>query len=61
MPLTLGERGNSKTDPFLWGLLPENEKVLDQWGKGKSGRAWSLQSRPYGMARDVVLIYPAFS
>jgi len=33
MPLTLGEHGNSKTDPFLWGLLPDNEKVLDQWGK----------------------------
>jgi serine/threonine-protein kinase HipA len=33
MPLTLGEHGNSKTDPFLRGLLPDNEKVLDQWGK----------------------------
>jgi serine/threonine-protein kinase HipA len=33
MPLTLREHGNSKTDPFLWGLLPDNEKVLDQWGK----------------------------
>jgi HipA-like protein len=33
MPLTLGEHGNSKTDPFLWGLLPDNEQVLDQWGK----------------------------
>jgi serine/threonine-protein kinase HipA len=33
MPLTLGEHGNSETDPFLWGLLPDNEKVLDQWGK----------------------------
>lgn len=33
MPLTLSEHGNTKTDPFLWGLLPDNEKVLDQWGK----------------------------
>ncbi|HXA76900.1 MAG TPA: type II toxin-antitoxin system HipA family toxin [Candidatus Acidoferrales bacterium] len=33
MPLTLDEHGNSKTDPFLWGLLPDNEKVLDRWGK----------------------------
>jgi Restriction endonuclease len=24
-------------------------------GQGKSGHAWSLQNRPYGMARDVVL------
>ena len=30
---TPGEHGNSKTDPFLWGLLPDNEKVLDQWSK----------------------------
>jgi|KBSMisStandDraft_5_1062788.scaffolds.fasta_scaffold2409873_1 hypothetical protein len=30
-------------------------------GQGKSGHAWSLQNRPYEMARDVVLIYPAFS
>jgi PD-(D/E)XK nuclease superfamily protein len=26
-------------------------------GQGKSGHAWSLQNRPYEMARDVVLIY----
>ena len=30
-------------------------------GQGKSGHAWSLQNRPYEMARDAVLIYPAFS
>lgn len=33
MPLALREHGHAKTDPFLWGLLPDNEKVLDQWGK----------------------------
>ena len=33
MPLTLAEHGNAKADPFLWGLLPDNEKVLDHWGK----------------------------
>src|SRR6202041_3655240 len=47
MPLTLGEHGNSKTDPFLWGLLPDNEKVLDQWGKKfqvTSGNAFGLMA-----------------
>jgi serine/threonine-protein kinase HipA len=33
MPLALKEHGHAKTDPFLWGLLPDNEKVLDTWGK----------------------------
>jgi hypothetical protein len=30
---TLGEHWNSKTDPFLWGLLLDNEEVLDPWSK----------------------------
>ena len=30
-------------------------------GRVKTGHAWSLQNRPYEMARDVILIYPAFS
>ena len=33
MPLGLSEHANSKIDPFLWGLLPDNERVLDQWGR----------------------------
>jgi serine/threonine-protein kinase HipA len=33
MPFALREHGHAKTDSFLWGLLPDNEKVLDQWGK----------------------------
>jgi serine/threonine-protein kinase HipA len=33
MPLALTEHGNAKIDPFLWGLLPDNAKVLDQWGQ----------------------------
>ena len=36
---------------FLWPNLK---------GQSKTGHAWSLQNRPYGMARDVILIYPAF-
>jgi hypothetical protein len=27
-------------------------------GQGKSGHAWSLQNRPYGMAQDVTLFIP---
>ena len=30
-------------------------------GHFKTGHAWSLQNRPYEMARDVNLFYPAFS
>jgi serine/threonine-protein kinase HipA len=33
MPLALAEHGHAKIDPFLWGLLPDNEKVLDNWAR----------------------------
>jgi serine/threonine-protein kinase HipA len=33
MPLGLAEHGNARIDAFLWGLLPDNERVLDQWGR----------------------------
>ena len=33
MPLALAQHGHAKTDPFLWGLLPDNQLVLDQWAK----------------------------
>jgi serine/threonine-protein kinase HipA len=33
MPLALSEHGNGKIDPFLWGLLPDNGNVLNQWGR----------------------------
>ena len=44
-------------------LLEAKQERLAQTlsGQGKSGHAWSLQNRPYEMARDAVLIYPAFS
>src|ERR1700681_342435 len=29
----LAEHGHTKIDPFLWGLLPDNEKVLDNWAR----------------------------
>ncbi len=33
MPLALTEHGNQKIDPYLWGLLPDNEQILDKWGR----------------------------
>lgn len=33
MPLALAEHGHAKIDSFLWGLLPDNEKVLDNWAR----------------------------
>lgn len=33
MPLALSEHGNAKIDAFFWGLLPDNERVLDQWAR----------------------------
>lgn len=33
MPLGLSEHGNKKIEPFLWGLLPDNARVLEEWGR----------------------------
>src|SRR5246127_4656596 len=33
MPITLAERPNAKIDPFLWGLLPDNEIILGNWAR----------------------------
>ena len=33
MPLVVPEHGHSKTEAFLWGLLPDNEVVLQRWGQ----------------------------
>jgi len=33
MPLALAEHGNAKIDPYLCGLLPDNEIILDHWGR----------------------------
>jgi serine/threonine-protein kinase HipA len=33
MPLALSRHGHGKIDPFLWGLLPDNEFVLGQWAR----------------------------
>ncbi|MBX7192360.1 MAG: HipA N-terminal domain-containing protein [Sandaracinaceae bacterium] len=33
LPLSKREHGHEQVDPFLWGLLPDNELVLERWGK----------------------------
>lgn len=33
MPLALTEHGNARIDPYLWGLLPDNEIILDHWAR----------------------------
>jgi serine/threonine-protein kinase HipA len=33
MPLALEEHGHASVDPFLWGLLPDNELILDRWAR----------------------------
>jgi serine/threonine-protein kinase HipA len=33
MPLANAEHGHRKIEPFLWGLLPDNEIVLAQWAR----------------------------
>lgn len=33
MPLVVREHGHSATEAFLWGLLPDNETVLQRWGQ----------------------------
>ena len=32
MPLAAVDHPHSAVEPFLWGLLPENELVLQRWG-----------------------------
>ena len=33
MPLTSAEHHHDKIDGFLWGLLPDNEAILDKWSQ----------------------------
>jgi serine/threonine-protein kinase HipA len=33
MPLALVEHGHRIVDAYLWGLLPDNELILDRWAK----------------------------
>ncbi|MBZ5524470.1 MAG: type II toxin-antitoxin system HipA family toxin [Acidobacteriia bacterium] len=31
MPLSSAEHGHARIDAFLWGLLPDNQRILEQW------------------------------
>ena len=33
MPLAVAEHGHAKIEPWLWGLLPDNEAILSRWGQ----------------------------
>ena len=33
MPLASAEHGHARIEAFLWGLLPDNDRVLENWGK----------------------------
>ena len=33
MPLTAGRHEHRRIEPFLWGLLPDNEHILSRWGQ----------------------------
>ena len=33
MPLASAEHGHARIEPFLWGLLPDNDRVLENWGR----------------------------
>jgi serine/threonine-protein kinase HipA len=47
MPLALAQHRNPKIDPFLWGLLPDNEMILDHWRASSTFRPETpLRSSP---------------
>lgn len=33
MPLVVADHGHARVEPWLWGLLPDNEMVLMRWGE----------------------------
>jgi serine/threonine-protein kinase HipA len=33
MPLVVGEHEHARIEPWLWGLLPDNEAILGRWGQ----------------------------
>jgi len=33
MPLVVAEHEHGRIEPWLWGLLPDNEAILARWGQ----------------------------
>lgn len=49
MPLGAAEHGHAAVEAFLWGLLPDNETVLDRWA-----RRFHVSARnPFGLIANV--------
>jgi serine/threonine-protein kinase HipA len=49
MPLTVSTHGDQVVRAFLWGLLPDNEQVLDRWARG-----YQVSARnPFALLRHV--------
>ena len=49
MPLVSAEHGHRAVDAFLWGLLPDNDSVLERWG-----RRFQVSSRnPFRLLENV--------
>lgn len=49
IPLTAAEHGHSPVEAFLWGLLPDNELILDRWAK----RFHVSARNPFGLMSHV--------
>jgi serine/threonine-protein kinase HipA len=51
MPLPVATHGHTTTEAFLWGLLPDNDRVLERWGREfqvSPRNAFSLLGTPIG-------------
>src|SRR5215468_4405637 len=49
-----------RANEAFWQWIVEIENAEGLKGQSKTGHGWSLQNRPYGMARDVILFIPLF-
>lgn len=49
MPLSVGEHLHRTVEPFLWGLLPDNDDVLKRWGR----RFGVSSSNPFSLLSEV--------
>src|SRR3546814_11719827 len=49
MPLAAREHPHRVVDPFLWGLLPDNDAVISRWGRNLQVST----SHPFGLLANV--------
>ncbi len=52
MPMTVRSHGHDSIEPWLWGLLPDNENVLARWGRRFQVSARSAFSLLRGTGED---------